>query len=156
MLAISLTQPWAWAIYNGKDIENRNWRSSVRGTVAIQAARAMSKEQYQEASRFIEWASRNQAKKIFTPAPNDLVRGAIIGLVDIVGIVAAHPSPWFMGRYGYVCKNPRSLTEPIYCQGAQGFWPIPSDVLEKIYQQLAVENSSTEISEQPIKKGFFD
>ena len=25
MLCLSVKQPWAWAIFNGKDIENRTW-----------------------------------------------------------------------------------------------------------------------------------
>ena len=45
-LAISVRQPWAWAIvHGGKDIENRDWKASnpglrFRGAVAIHASAA--------------------------------------------------------------------------------------------------------------------
>ena len=35
MKALTIKQPWAWAIlHGGKDIENRNWFTSVAGGVA--------------------------------------------------------------------------------------------------------------------------
>ena len=38
-LALSIRQPWAWAIINaGKDIEYRQWRTSHRGLFCIRAA----------------------------------------------------------------------------------------------------------------------
>ncbi len=41
MLALSISQPWAWLIVNtntypgGKDIENRGWMTHYRGPIAI-------------------------------------------------------------------------------------------------------------------------
>ena len=40
MKVLSVRQPWAWAIiHGGKDVENRNWYTSFRGTLAIHAER---------------------------------------------------------------------------------------------------------------------
>ena len=34
MKALSIRQPWAWAIINaGKDIENRQWPTKFRGSI---------------------------------------------------------------------------------------------------------------------------
>jgi len=39
MKAISLQQPWAWAILHaGKDVENRRWNTRYRGPIAIHAS----------------------------------------------------------------------------------------------------------------------
>ena len=36
LLAIAIRQPWAWLIVNGyKEIENRSWRTRVRGPLLI-------------------------------------------------------------------------------------------------------------------------
>src|SRR5207302_502261 len=38
MKALTVRQPWAWAIVQGKkDVENRSWRTDHRGMVAIHA-----------------------------------------------------------------------------------------------------------------------
>jgi hypothetical protein len=42
MKALSVRQPWAWAIIHaGKDIENWTWRTHYRGEVAIHASSKM-------------------------------------------------------------------------------------------------------------------
>ena len=46
-LVISVRQPWAWLIMNaGKDIENRTWRTDVRGRVLIHAAKGVTKDEW--------------------------------------------------------------------------------------------------------------
>ena len=38
MKALTIRQPWAWAIiFDGKDVENRSWNTSYRGDLAIHA-----------------------------------------------------------------------------------------------------------------------
>lgn len=37
MKALTVQQPWAWAIFHGKDIENRTQLWSYRGPLAIHA-----------------------------------------------------------------------------------------------------------------------
>lgn len=45
MKALTIRQPWAWAIFTqGKDIENRDWTTRLRGRVAIDAAIAREGE----------------------------------------------------------------------------------------------------------------
>jgi hypothetical protein len=35
--------------------------------------------------------------------------GGVIGVVDLIDCVEAHPSPWFEGPFGLVLRNARSL-----------------------------------------------
>lgn len=120
-LALSIRQPWAWAIINaGKDIENRSWQAmnhglSIRGNIAIHASLGMTKGEYEAAALFMASIG------IKCPPPHELDRGGIIGLVDVVGEVQASNSPWFFGPRGLVLEN----AEPcdfIPCKGALGYF----------------------------------
>jgi len=42
MIALSVRQPWAWLLLNGKDIENRDWYTKYRGPLAIHASKGIS------------------------------------------------------------------------------------------------------------------
>jgi hypothetical protein len=125
MKAITLRQPWAWAIISaGKDIENRNWKTHFRGRVAIHAAVGMTRGEYDRACEYIRGVNR----RIKVPAYEELERGAIIGTVEIVDCVPDSDSPWFMGKYGFVLARPRGLPEPIACKGALSFWDVPQNI----------------------------
>ena len=120
-LALSVRQPWAWAILQGgKDVENRT-AASVRlgrmreGPVAIHAARGMTRAEYDAAADFMA------ALGVDCPPPVDLPRGAIVGEVRVANIVSASPSPWFFGPRGLVLERPRAV-DPIPADGALGFF----------------------------------
>ena len=105
-LALSVRQPWAWAIIHaGKDIENRSWQAvnhglSIRGRIAIHAAKGMTQHEYVDAAEFIAGLG------IRVPPPCDLARGGIIGSVEVVEVVSSSTSPWFFGPRGLVLRNP--------------------------------------------------
>jgi hypothetical protein len=69
-------------------------------------------------------------------AKDEMVRGAIVGVVDVVDCVDEHKSKWFGGPYGYVLKNPRPLSTPIPCKGMLGFWQVPPKIEKEIKRQL--------------------
>lgn len=127
-LAISIRQPWAWAIVHaGKDIENRDWATSRRGPICIHAAKGMTKGEYADANRFIQravgvvdqaWLDRWLG---VTAAEFLLDRGGIIGTAEIAGCVSASESPWFMGQYGFVLRNVKPV-EFIPVKGSLGFF----------------------------------
>src|SRR5262249_9778651 len=101
LFALSVRQPWAWAIiFAGKDIENRKWNTKFRGTFAVHAAYGMTSEEYQEAESYLA------RHGIRIPPAGDLARGEIIGLVDLIDVVQSHTSSWFEGKYGFILKNP--------------------------------------------------
>jgi hypothetical protein len=133
MKAITLRQPWAWAIINaGKDIENRNWKTHFRGRVAIHAAVGMMRDEYEKAYRYM----RNINRRIKIPAYEDLERGAVIGTVEIVDCVQDSDSRWFMGEYGFVLARPKRLHESIPCKGALSFWNVPEDIQTQIEKAI--------------------
>jgi hypothetical protein len=126
-LALSVRQPWAWAIIHAeKDIENRLWKRpnpglNIRGRVCIHASKGMTQDEYHSANVTISAAS----DWAHSPMPYSLAFGAIIGTVDIVDVVKASESKWFMGPHpglvGLVLRNPEPV-DPIRVHGALGFF----------------------------------
>lgn len=116
MLCLTVRQPWAWAIFHGKDIENRDWPTRVRGRVAVHAAKGMTEAEYVAAYRYCE------ARGVTLPMPELLLRGCVLGTVEIVDCVSSSDSPWFMGDYGFVLRNPQPIAPPRAAKGALGFW----------------------------------
>lgn len=82
-LALSVRQPWAWAIvHGGKDVENRT-TGAIRagdmrpGRVCVHAALGMSRREY-------GWGAWRLARHGGTaPRPDALIRGALIGVVEV-------------------------------------------------------------------------
>lgn len=126
MRALSVRQPWAWAIlYAGKDIENRSWQNKhTIGTIAIHASAGPDRLD-------------DLPSGVRKPKPDELVRGAIVGVVDVVGCVERHRSRWFSGPLGWVLKNPRPLSKPIPCKGALGLWEVSPAQKRAIQRQLS-------------------
>lgn len=155
MKALTVQQPWAWAIFNGKTVENRTQLWKHRGPLAIHAGARWSdhgetshlvREAFREVmpnfngGRLPEWMFSVAAEVAGT------AMGAIIGTVELVD---AHPDagcckPWGESAYvehggkvrrritHLVLESPRVLTEPIPCKGALGLWTPPVDVIERL------------------------
>lgn len=133
--ALAIKQPWAEAIVRGwKDVENRNWRTRYRGPVLIHASKLI------EPAEEIAYFNLVNHRRIAPPAGSgpyyraNLVDdatercGGIIGVADIVDCVEQSDSPWFVGRYGFVLANARSI-DLIPCRGMQSLFSPPADVL---------------------------
>lgn len=120
MKALSIRQPWAWLLIHGpKDIENRDWLTRYRGPVAIHAAKGMTREEWLNCVEFVMNFDRKLADSI--PPPDNLVRGAVIGLMDLRDCTTNSSSPWFQGKYGFLLRDPEPR-DPIYVKGALGLW----------------------------------
>jgi hypothetical protein len=142
MKGLSIRQPWIYAIFNlGKNIENRDWYQNVSGRIVVHASGTCSKYDYEDGR---DWIMSNigldEANKI--PHRDALTLGAIVGTVDITGVCSttsrlAEPSPWFVGAYGYILKNPVLLPEPIPFKGMLGFWDVPAEVEAVIHNQIS-------------------
>lgn len=119
--ALSVRQPWAWAImHGGKDIENRSWQAvnhglTVRGEIAIHASAGMTKQEYDDAAAFMSSIG------VICPPAIDLCRGALIGAVDVVDVVRSSQSPWFFGPRGLVLRNAKPC-DPIPVKGCLGYF----------------------------------
>jgi hypothetical protein len=123
-MALSIRQPWAWAIIHaGKDIENRDWRTRFRGPVCIHAAKGMTQAEYNGFIRTIHTVSltRPFPRGSTVPSGENLPRGGIVGVAEIVDCVEASDSPWFFGRFGFVLRNARPV-EFIPVRGALGLF----------------------------------
>ena len=119
--AISVRQPWAWAIiHGGKDVENRVKRAITMGgmdrhkRIAIHASSGMTRDEYEEAREFME-----DDCGVSCPHPSKLLRGGIIGSVSIVGVVKESRSPWFFGPWALELADAEDC-EPIPCGGQLG------------------------------------
>lgn len=120
MKAISLTQPWAWAILHaGKRIENRSRRDGKmpdicrhRGPLLLHAAKGMTRVDYQSAHDFM-------ATLGVTPPPaiqrnhddGILPRGVIVGRAVAVG----HIEPWECSSCGDWLPHMR-----VHCKECEG------------------------------------
>jgi hypothetical protein len=125
MKCISIRQPWAWLIiHGGKDIENRDWPTKVRGRVLVHASKGMTRNEYDEALWTVN--NRLEAYPFNCPEPAAIERGGIIGSVEIVDCVDQSASPWFFGRFGFVLRNPIALPfRPL--RGMLGFFDVPEE-----------------------------
>lgn len=126
MKALSIRQPWAWAILHaGKNIENRNWSTRFRGRFLVHAAKGMTRDEYEYCLDTMHAISRISPfpTGLVLPSFGQLERGGIIGSVDIVDCVSESDSPWFFGRYGFVLCDPKAHTfQPI--KGQLGFFEV--------------------------------
>lgn len=114
MKALSIRQPWAWAIcYAGKDIENREWYTSYRGNILIHASKTIDNYGYD----FLN--SRN----IVPFSPKKILTGGFVGTATIIDCVLDSTSPWFFGKYGFVLTNQKPI-EFIPCNGKLGIFNV--------------------------------
>lgn len=120
-LALSVRQPWAWAIvYAGKDIENRSWQAvnhglAQRGRIAVHAAKGLTRDEYVDAYEFMRGIG------VTCPPAGALLRGGIIGTVDVIDVVSQSDSKWFFGPRGLVLAN-AAPCEFVPAVGALGYF----------------------------------
>lgn len=136
MKALSLSQPMAWAVFNGKAIENRNWNTKYRGRVIIHAAKSFNWEHY-------NWLAENDNRlNLSSPLPSfrsEFVSGALIGEVDILDCVQDHTSLWFFGKYGFVLANAKLYSKPIPCKGKLNFFEPDCEIAARRCSQEVME-----------------
>jgi hypothetical protein len=157
--ALTVQQPWAWAIvHGGKDVENRTQAWGYRGPLAIHAGQRWSHRG--GASPLVRSAFGLDPRSMWPPEHFPL--GAIIGVVDLVDahtaqvaavdhvferdvldVVCCH-SEWAEASYDehggstrrdvvhLVLANPRPLDVPVPCTGRLGLWTPDADVLEQL------------------------
>jgi hypothetical protein len=124
MKAISIQQPWAWAILHaGKDIENRTWTTRYRGEIAVHATRLQT-----------GWKLPDGVQP---PAPTALIQRSVLGVVELVDVVSHSSSRWFTGPRGFVLQNPRLLAKPVGCPGNQNIWELSPAVERAVRAGLA-------------------
>jgi hypothetical protein len=124
-LALSVRQPWAWAIiFAGKDCENRgpmmirHLPKPIERLIAIHAAKGMTREEYEYGRDFMAKIG------VVCPPAAELQRGGIVGAVDVIRVTKPSAPPqsrWFMGPLALMLANPRPC-EFIPSVGALGYF----------------------------------
>jgi hypothetical protein len=113
--ALSFRQPWAELVLQGrKTLDLRTWSTRYRGPLAIYASQTVEKE-----------ACLRHGLE-----PDQLTTGAVIGLVDLIGVLeldqaayAAQADQHLSGRhyqeplFGWELTNPRPLADPVPTRG---------------------------------------
>lgn len=150
MKALTVQQPWAWAIiHGGKNVENRTQLWKYRGPLAIHAGARWSSrggESKLVRDAIAPYLTFGQFQRPVDPAEHKgrIAFRAIIGLVDLVDTHVADPgccdSPWAEHEYTeyrppiqrrdivhLILENPRAV-DPIDCPGRLGLWNLPADI----------------------------
>jgi hypothetical protein len=140
MKALSLKQPWAWLIFNGKDVENRKWATKYRGQLLIHA----SKKWDAEGEEFI-LSHLVKKHRILIPRGlpsehhHEISYGAIVGMVDVINCVRQYDSPWFFGPYGFVLRNALRFKKPFPFKGALGLFEVPKPIVKEVAWENMVQ-----------------
>lgn len=156
MKALTVRQPWAWAIMHGqKDVENRvrNLAGSYRGPLLIHAGLTLDD---QDAFSMVASLTGQRIPPLGEGHPSGL-RGAILGTVNLVDVhdaedcwtgylprdggdaVIEHCSEWAMPDQQHLrLADPKPFTEPIMVadlpahygvRGRLGLWEFPDELL---------------------------
>ena len=130
MKALSIHQPWAWAILQaGKTVENRTWSTKYRGPILVHASK--SRASY-DREKTLDWKARYG---VDLPPWEELVTGAVVGVVDVVDCVSPTSSrairlnPWTEGPVCWVLAKPRLLAKPVPFRGAQRLFEVPDELI---------------------------
>lgn len=170
MKAITVRQPWAWAIAIGaKDVENRSWQRTYRGPVAIHAGLTDDAPAYlhpQVSAAFAEqfplppkWPTEADTAA-FNQRLNGPVgkawraKGAVVAVADLRRICARSIPPYApcccgpwatAGQHHWQLHDVRLLNQPVPAHGAQGLWDLADqpDAHAAVLSQLATPGCVT-------------
>lgn len=117
MKALSIRQPWAWAILHaGKQVENRSWPTAYRGPILIHASKTYDRDGH-------EWIKSELGIQI-----PETACGGIVGQARLVSCVTEADSRWFFGPFGFVLEDVEPLPF-VKCRGRLGIFHIPDRIV---------------------------
>ena len=135
MKCLSVRQPWAWALIHGpKRIENRTWPTRYRGPLLIHAG----------VSRADLGAVRALARE---PRPDELVFGAVVGVVmldDCLPAKVAPVTPFTEGPWCWVVSDPIPLA-PVPWKGSLGLFEVPDRLAWQWVERAAGSGASRQL-----------
>jgi len=134
--ALTIRQPRAELILQGrKQIELREWATGHRGLLVIHAGGNVEED----------------ACRACSLDPATITRGAVVGVVEVVEMIAFSPQSWRdlrplhlapgadPGRWtGWRLANPRRLPEPIPMSGTRGLYDLPEAIAAAVRRQLGL------------------
>lgn len=124
MKTLSIKQPWAFCIiHRNKNIENRTWNTKFRGRFNVHASKSIDMKAYYRLKDVLD-----------LPPIDHLVKGAIIGTVELVDVVPPEKidsefvSGWYHeGSHAHILKDPKPC-EPRYIKGQLNYFEVPDEV----------------------------
>jgi len=143
-LALTIHQPWAWAIVCGhKQVENRTWippRAFVGEWLFIHAGKTLDLPAVAKVRAEVGIGTLLNPER-------DLATGAIVGCVRYQGTATEDPtlrvpgievddahkhiaSPWYQGPFGWVLSDAVKFQTPVPARGMQKLWRPPGEVVE--------------------------
>jgi hypothetical protein len=145
---ISIRQPWAWILTHPelvqacgippKEVENREWFTRYRGPLYLHAGSQVDDRLFDTAGRLDHWywqkyfgARGVQLARQMPQMSAEYPRKAIVGKADLVDVVKAHSSPWFVGRYGLVLEQMQPFGPVLNYPGAQKLFAVPKMIVEQ-------------------------
>lgn len=153
MRALTLHQPWAWAIAHAdKRIENRGPRP-MRGIVGQQLAIHAGKA-FDDEAAVAMWEGRYGDAARLCPVQSEVTTSCIVAVVRVFGVAmvprevrekgfAVHP--WWAGPFGLLLTDVVTLGQPVWCRGMQGYWNVPPLALHQVEGQLAALKAAAEL-----------
>jgi hypothetical protein len=127
MKALSIHQPWAWAILHaGKTVENRSWPTRYRGPLLIHASKTRSS--YDREAK-LDWL---KVYGVELPRWEEMPTGGLLGIVDLVDCLPVNQtvlSPWVEGPVCWVLAKPRPFPEAVAYRGAQGLFEVRNEII---------------------------
>jgi hypothetical protein len=140
--ALSVRQPWAWAIARGyKPVLNRACDTGYRGPVAIYASlRADLDSSESRAVRKAAGASWDSADPV-------TAIGGIVAVVSLAGVCrdavlagGCECGEWASaGAYHWLLADPRPLRWPVLAVGRPGLWELAPPVADGVTRLLPDE-----------------
>lgn len=132
---LSVRQPWAWALFHGKDVENRSWTHTYTGPVIIHASATLPQmDFFHEDCDLVE-------QRTGVTLPDEVSLGAVIGLIEIQKIVTDSTSLWAAPGHFHWCTNPiLELFEPVESKGTlKLYWNRDKPTLAEIAKQIRTQ-----------------
>lgn len=135
MKALTIRQPWAWAIARGyKPIENRGWTTNHRGPLAIHVAQRWD-DDAETALRTVVHRARELGGTVPQRLADDMPlagTGHVIAVVQLVSICTASLrddseccGPWAIpGQAHWRFADPALVSDPLAARGRLGLWDI--------------------------------
>ena len=133
-IALSVRQPWAWALlFGGKNVENRTWSTHRRGRIWIHASKREIADDVDYAVRLVANGWSCDTDRALEHYREHDHRGAILGSLNLTGCRhidelpaddPLHRSRWVQGPWLWLLEEPAAC-DPRPMPGRLGLWPPP-------------------------------
>lgn len=133
MKALTVCQPWAWAIAEGlKRVENRTWPTSHRGWLLIHAGRSRDWFTPETVAALAEASGRASI-----PSASSMHYGAFVAVARLARCDRLMDSPerdhrFAEGPWCWLFEDVSRCSWPVPCRGAQGLWEVPPGIVARV------------------------